>query len=191
MHSGWGTSLEPGRRRVAPETYWAIRRSSTSVRAYLAMHYPGRRDTSTYRDLWLVGEMIDLEVDRAYQAGGLARVTLELQASDTLEHMLARVGAEIAYCCTGDKGMFQELLTSKPPGDSNILPDWAVTAGREQSRALYVQQGRCRNSRGRGADTGDSSDDDGAARRRRRAKAKAKAGEGRPAGRGAKGGGTA
>ena len=59
--------------------------------------------------------MVDLEVDRAYLVGGLAGLAHELATSDTLEHKLARIGADIPLCRTGDYRMYNGLLTSRPP----------------------------------------------------------------------------
>ena len=182
LHGGWGSSLAPDRRRIAPETYWAIRRSSQNCRAYFSAHYTGSRRGRSWQDLWLTCEMVDLEVDKAYTASGLEGVHFALATSDTLEHMLARLGAEIAYLQYRDEGMYQLLLTSKPPGESDILPSWALDVARDQSKALWLQAGRVAGGRGAaagarpaaGAHSGDDGED-GAGRRRRRPKAKARA----------------
>ena len=166
--------MAPDRRRVAPETYWAIRRSSQNVRCYMSMHYPGKKDR-TYQDLWLTAEMIDLEVDRAYQWGGLPGLQHALATSDSLEHMLSRIGAEIALHRTGDARMFADLLTSKPPGDSDILPTWALNAACDVSKALHQQASRVRGGGRRAEPDSDDEPGGGGTKKRKRKKPKAKA----------------
>jgi len=141
------------------------------------MHYQGDKATRNYHDLWLTAEMIDLEVDRAYQWQGVAGVHAALAQSDSLEHMLSRIGAEIALLKYGDASMYAELITSKPPGESDVLPSWAVAAARDQSKALYQQAARVR---GGGKPTSGvlASDDEQTGpkqRKQRKAKAKGKA----------------
>ena len=106
------------------------------------MAFTGSKQGQRYADLWLTAEMIDLEIDRAYQSGGLPAIQWALGYSDTLEHKLARIGAEIAYIRTGDSRMFSDLLTSKPPGASDILPTWAISAARDGVKAGYQQAQR-------------------------------------------------
>ena len=93
-----------------------------------------------------------------------------LATSDTAEHLLSRLGAEVALYLTGDVTAFQQLLTSRPPGMSNIAPDWALARARDYSKAL--QQQRVRAGRGSGPGGDKSSDDaaDGANVRRRKPK---------------------
>ena len=66
-------------------------------------------------------EIIDLELDQAYRLEGLAGVERMLAYSDTCEHLLARLGAEVSYAHTGDANMYRELQTARPPGEADIL----------------------------------------------------------------------
>ena len=182
--SGLGSSISPARRRVAAEVYWAIRRSSTSTRAYLDQHWGGTRNSGTkFNDLWTFAELIDLELAEAHSRGGVAAVNWALSTSDRLEHALSRIGAEISLQVTGDWTMFNSLLSTRPPGESHILPDWAVNAARNASKLEHQQTAWLRGHR-------PADDDDapagGGARRRARAKGKAKGG-----GKGASAGGAA
>ena len=90
----------------------------------------------------MIAENVDIEVDQAYRYGGVPWLNYSLNTSDTLEHGLSRIGAQIAYLRTGDNRMYAELTTSKPPGDSDVLPDWALAAARDQSKALFQQHQR-------------------------------------------------
>ena len=78
--------------------------------------------------------------------------------------------------------MFTDLLTSKPPGDSDILPAWAVSAARDSSTAVYQHNACLKASRGsgggaKGSTAKDSSEEEEVGRARRRKKGgKAKGG---------------
>ena len=153
------------------------------MRNYISTHYQGEKKGEKYHHLWTQCEMIDLEVDTAYRSGGVARADWLLENNDSLEHMLARVGAEVAYCKYKGRNMFNELLTSKPPGDADILPGWSLAASRDASKQLHQQEARNRDGfRGnRGGYKKDSSEEDGqknnAHARRRKGKNKATAAE--------------
>eukprot|EP00969_Alexandrium_andersonii_P204876 9054037-Alexandrium_andersonii.AAC.1 len=58
----------------------------------------------------------------AYRNHGLAGVSHALAQSDTLEHMLAQLGAEQAWKLHRDPVMLSELTTARPPGSSDLLP---------------------------------------------------------------------
>ena len=163
--SGAATSLPADRRRVAHDTYWAIRRSSQSVRLYMSNYYPGEKNGQTFEDLWLAAELVDCELDRAYRIGGLAGVNGALASNDTLEHLLSRIGAQVALARTGDHGMYRSLLTSRPPGQSDILPEWSLTAARDVAKVQHLQQVRVKGS---GPVHYDDDDVDGGAPRRAR-----------------------
>jgi len=177
---GRGSSLTPARRRVATETYWAIRRSSPNVRGYLSLYYPGDKTGRTFQDLWLVGEMIDIECEMAYRRDGMTGLALALERSDVLEHCLSRIGAEVALHLHKDPKMYQGLLTSRPPGSSDLLPDWAISAARDLSKAAYQEQQRVKG-RAMAVDSDDEEPGQTGSHRRRRAKAKAKAAAGKSA----------
>ena len=124
--------------------------------------------------------MIDIEADKAYSAGGVPMLQWTLETSDTLEHLLSRLGAEIALLKYGDAQMYADLITSKPPGEADILPSWAVAAARDSSKALHQQQQRLRTAchKGPSVSSGDEDHVPGGARERKKkkkAKAKAKA----------------
>ena len=173
--------MAPGRRRVGSEIYWTIRRSSSNVRAYLTSYFPGERTSKAFGDLWLVAEMIDIECDSAYRAGGMASLQCALAYSDTLEHCLSRLGAEVAFLLHKDPRMYQDLLTAKPPGQSDLMPDWAITSARDQSKAAFLEAGRVKGGNNKGGAVHESDEEGGAPRRRKRGVPKAKAGAGAPA----------
>ena len=159
---------------MATETYWAIRRSPPNVRGYLSLYYPGDKTGRTFQDLWLVGEMIDIECDLAYRRDGMAGLSAALERSDVLEHCLSRIGAEVALHLHKDQKMYQDILTSRPPGSSDLLPDWAISGARDLSKAAYQEQMRVKG-RAKAVDSDDEDQEKTGSRRRRRAKAKAKA----------------
>jgi len=172
---------------VAADTYWQIRRGSQCTRAYIENNFAGDKGGPRYGDLWLVAESIDLLVHNAWLAGGLTGVNNALATNDALEHMLSRVGAEINYQITHDYEAYLSLLSSKPGGNTDILPTWAVTESRDRSHAMYRQKARQKKG-GKKATLSSSSSDDPKPRRRRRKKATDKSGGGAGGG-GGKGGG--
>ncbi len=142
LQAGWRSSVDPGRRRVALETYWAMRRTSTDVRDFMTNHYSGLKQGDEWSDLWMAAEVVDSEADRAYRSGGLEGVNMMLATSDVMEHMLSRIGARVGLQKTGDREMYHELLWSRPPGDVHVLPCWVVKTAQDSSKALCQQQGR-------------------------------------------------
>ena len=115
-----------------------------------------------------------------------------LATSDSLEHLLRRLAADVEYIHNKDVVMYNEVRTGKPPGEASLMPEWERTRTRDASKAVYQQ--RARASGPKGPKDFSSSDDGGkaeakkAARARRRAEAKKKAAL---AEQGAKGGGKA
>ena len=166
---GMGSSLSLDRVWVAKDTYWNIRRSSPNIRTYLSLYFPGSKAGAIFRELWMGAEIIDLELDRAYRIEGLAGVERMLAYSDTCEHLLARLGAEVSDAHNGDANMYRELQTARPPGEADILPTSALTAARDASRTAYYQGLRVKggDSRGDGEQYRDGNNEDEAARRRR------------------------
>ena len=149
------------------------------MRAYLDAHWHGNKSAGTkYTDLWTFAEAIDLTVAEAHRQGGMRGVNHVLATSDQLEHMLSRIGAEMSLQLTGDWEMFEQLLSTRPPGRSQVLPDWAVVAARGHSKVVHQQQQWLRGD-------GQASDGDGGGAPRRlrnrpkKPKAKADAGKGK------------
>ena len=140
LHGGWGSSIPSQRKRIAHDTYWEIRRQATSVRNYMSSHYPGSRGDQQFHDLWALAELTDIRVDAEYQAGGVPRLNGALQNDDSLEHMLSRIGGQVAYIRTGDRRVFDALSTSKPPGQSDIVPEWALSEARDHSKQLFNEE---------------------------------------------------
>ena len=164
MQSGRGSSIAPGRQRLATETYWNLRRCALSVRHYLTQFYTGEKHGQRFDDLFLMAECVDIGTDAAYRRGGLPLLAYELATNDQLEHCLARIGGEVLLQRTGDYQAFQEVLTAAVPGRSNILPQWAVDHARDHSKLITAQRERVRRG-GLGAE--DRSDDEEPAARRR------------------------
>ena len=94
-----------------------------------------------------------------------------LATSDRLEHTLARLGAEFSLQVTGDWTMFTNMLTTQPPGEIHVMPDWAVAQARNLSKVEHQQKAWLR---GEYIDDDGSAVSTGGASRRRKAKPKAK-----------------
>ena len=104
-------------------------------------HWQGGRSSGTkYTDLWTFAELVDLELAEAHAKGGVAAVNWVLATSDRLEHTLSRLGAEFSLQVTGDWTMFTNMLSTRPPRESHVMPEWAVTATMKHLR-LYIAQG--------------------------------------------------
>ena len=123
------------------DVYWAIRRSSCSVRPFLNQHHTGSRAASSNcADLWTYAELIDTELAEAHQRGGIAAVNWALASSDRLEHALSRIGAEVSLQISKDGTMSANMLSTRHPGESHVMPEWAVSAARQESKAEHKQQ---------------------------------------------------
>ena len=146
MAGGWGSSLGPHRKRIAYETYWELRRQAQNIRAYLATHYKGSTATQEYADLWTMAEILDGQLDAAYRSYGVNGVNHILLHDDYAEHIMARLGAQIAYLRSGDRRVYDAIVTAKPPGESDILPSWALSDARDHSKAMFNQEGRVTGS---------------------------------------------
>ena len=164
--------MAPDRKRVAPETYWTLRRSAPTVRAWLSLFYPGDKTGTTWSQLWLAAEITDLELDRVHASHGFAGVEHLLRTSDTIEHSLSTIGAHIAYHRSGDRRMFDQLATATPPGASDVLPAWAITEARDAAKLTFQQDARTGKTKSnkKKTDAGDTSEEEvgGKVRRRKR-----------------------
>jgi len=109
--------------------------------------FPGQRHGQRYDDLYMMAEIVDLNAYNAYTAGHLPRLYHLLATDDTVEHCLTRIGAEVSFEKTGDYGAFRDMLSAKPPGHSELMPDWELTRTRDRSRALGLQRERVRTGR--------------------------------------------
>jgi len=128
-----------------------------------------------FADLFTLAEAVDLGADAAYRVGGLLRLQWWLGTSDIAEHLLSRLGAEVALFKTGDVAAFQALLTSRPPGQSDITPEWALARARDHSKAVDTQRARAERGRkisGDGSTSPDENAGDGGSKPRRKAKGK-------------------
>ena len=183
LQGGVGSALALDRRRVVADTYWAIRRSSVSIRSYLSSHILGIKKGALYSELWVGAEVIDTECERAYRWGGQAALDAMRASSDSTEHLPAKLGAELNFILHGDRQMHNAFVIARPPESTDLLPDWVVDVARTQAQALAREAARIRNGGvANQRPTVDEDDDEeelapnGARRRRRRAKAKAKEG---------------
>ena len=149
LTGGWGSSVPADRKRVAKDTYWAIRLRATSCRNYVMQCCSFDKKSQLQTELWQAAEIVDLEVDRVYQEGqrrlppqGKQAIDAFLDTSDAMEHLLSRIGAEVSFKLTGDAKMYRELLSCKNPMASEILPEWALAGARDASKQMYQQAQR-------------------------------------------------
>ena len=119
-----------------------------------------------------------------------------MDGSDTLEHLLTQIGAEVALVQHGNKAMYRSMQTALPPREQDLMPAFAIDEGRDKSKALFLEAKRNAAQGGAASyfDTDSDSDDADANARRRKnnnkkkrekaaaAKAKAKGGDGAPGG---------
>ena len=92
--------------------------------------------------MWTMGEILDGQLDIAYRGYGVAGVNHVLLYDDNAEHIMLRLGAQIAYIRCGDRRVYDATVIAKPPGESDILLSWALTEARDHSKALYNQECR-------------------------------------------------
>lgn len=156
-----------------------MRSVAASARAYFSQYYRGARTTQEWNDLWSIAQSVDSTLELAYQSGGYMAVCSALDNDDRLEHWLSRIGAEISFQISGDVAMKRELQSALAPGNDHILPSWAVSAARDLTKQVYLQQGRLRSSPASPQQDEDAQQGGGLRRRPRKPKAKGKA-DGKP-----------
>ena len=86
-----------------------------------------------------MGELLDGQPDIAYRSYGVAGVNQVLLYDDNAEHIMSRLGAQIAYIRCGDRRVYDAIVTATPPRESDILRTWALTEAIDHSKALYNQ----------------------------------------------------
>ena len=173
---------------MALEIYWKIRGCSSSVREYMTQHYSGARAGQEWHDLWGLAASVDSTLEMAHRLGGYPSVCACLDQVDRVEHWLSRLGAQIAFLRSGDRSALANLQSGRAPGDSDIMPSWAIDAARSESEALYMQGGRVK---GVGGKTDDDEAGGGRRPRRRPGQAEGTAADGGKGGGGEGGSGAA
>ena len=163
----WSHSLDPTRRRQAPEIYWRMRAAAQSARDWLTSYYRGSRAGQEWVDLWGAAEALDLTLNEAHLLGGYPGVCHRLSTDDRVEGWCCRISAQVTFLRTGERQMLDALQSAKPPGASDLAPDWAVSGARDLSCSLYLQAGRVRGIGLPGAQgQNDGAEDDQSGRRR-------------------------
>ena len=84
-----------------------------------------------------MAEIVDSQPDQAYRAYGLDGVNRVLLYGDDAEHILVRLASQIAY-----RRICDTIVTANPPGESDILPFYALAGARDHSKARYNQECR-------------------------------------------------
>ena len=97
-----------------------MQRQAQNIRAYLAQHYKGSTATQEYADPRTMGEILDTQLDLAYRQYGVDGVDHVLMYNDYAEHIMSRLGAQIAHLHCGDRRVYEAIVTAKPPGESDI-----------------------------------------------------------------------
>ena len=164
----WSGSLPASRRKQAPEIYWQIRASTSTVREWVVLFLPGNRQSQEWADLYELGESIDLTLHAGYAAGGFPEVIRLLSSDDRVETWLCRLSAEVTFARTGELAMREQLQASRPPGSSGLGPTWAITEARDSAKQLYQQKGRTGGRQGLGTSSVGGGGLSGGGRRRLR-----------------------
>ena len=128
-----------------------------------------------------MAESVDLTLEIAHRQGGYPSVCSALDTDDRLEHWLSHIGAQVGIVFTGDEAMRRALQTSKAPGDSHLLPSWALEEAQSTAKAEFKADQRIRAQAGRSGGAAVPGEQVAGARRRR--------GPGRSGSRGAAAGG--
>ena len=77
--------------------------------------------------MWTMRDILDGQLDIAYRGYGVAGVNHVLMYDDKAEHIMSRLGVQIAYIRCAIRRVYDAIVTAKPPGESDILPSWALT----------------------------------------------------------------
>ena len=80
LDQGVGSSIDGGRRRIARETYWNLRRYSRSTRAFVMEQFQGGKNNARRQEMYLLAEAVDLLVNQAWEFGGTPCVDATLEA---------------------------------------------------------------------------------------------------------------
>jgi len=167
----WSGSLPASRRRQAPEIYWQIRASTSTVREWVVLFLPGNRQSQEWADMYGLGESVDLTLHAGYTTGGFPEVVRLLSSDDRVETWLCRLSAEVTYARTGELAMREQLQASRPPGSSDLGPTWAISEARDSAKQLYQQKGRTGGRQGHVASSVGGDGQTGGGRRRMRNRA--------------------
>ena len=133
-------------------------------------YYRGCREGQEWIDLWDCAQSVDLTLAEAYGPGGpqgYAAVCTRLATDDRVEGWCTRISAQVTFLRTGERAMRDQLQTTKPPGSTDLAPDWAVAGARDTAKALYLQGGRIKGATST-ASFGDEEGDSVSRRRRPR-----------------------
>lgn len=122
--------------------YWKLRCRDQSVRQYFSIYYTGEQTGQTWETLWQSAEIVDSAWKKLGHWEGAPRIDQELDTSDSLEHLMCYTGAQSKYIRTGYKDVYKALLSCRPPGHDDILPDQAMLAARDRAQVKYKQNRR-------------------------------------------------
>jgi hypothetical protein len=129
--------------RMAWEVYWyTIRVVAGSCVEYLERYWPGSKEDGVYLQLYQKCALVDAALKRAFRERGDAGVEDLLRTDEGLEIALNSLACEWDLQLHGDAAATASLLAVRPPGMSDLLPQWAVDAGRTASRDVYRQAER-------------------------------------------------
>ncbi len=70
VHGIRATALPSGYRRMAPEVYWGLRRSSNSVLEHVERTYPGDRQDASFYHMYTLAQQADTVLAEAHRRGG-------------------------------------------------------------------------------------------------------------------------
>jgi len=129
--------------RMAWEVYWfAIRAVCGSCVEYLERYWPGSKGDGVYLQLYQKCALVDAALSRAYRERGDVGVEDLLRTDEGIEIALNSLACEWDLQLHGDPAATASVLAVRPPGMADLLPQWAVDAGRTQSRDVYRQAER-------------------------------------------------
>ena len=137
------------------------------------------------QELWTAAEIIDYECERAYQGPhGYAAVLHLLDTSDTMEHLLRSLAAEVTFHIRGDAVQAEEIRSAKPPDREELIPADLSRDTRDAAKTQYQQKARVQGASSGSQRTkhqkgdGSSSDGGGQAKAKRKRNRRGKGGDG-------------
>jgi len=109
---------------------------------YLERYYPGDRSGGKYLLLYQSLEGADTTIREARNYGGEDAVNYVLDSNNQLEIAINGMAVEWDVLLHGDSAAAAANLAVRPPGQSDLLPNWALESGRNVSRDLFRQHER-------------------------------------------------
>ena len=115
---------------------------SDSSTLKFADFFPGNKQDAVYHHLLVGGQGVDSTLKRAHRRFKMAGVTYQLRNNNSIEYTLNLLACTWHSMVYGDPEGARSMLAWQPPGTGGLLPGWALSDVRSQSKVLYQEAER-------------------------------------------------